>query len=50
MRSAVSVGFAEALAKLVPYFGTVLYRHGNFVLSFKSLVAVGLIGWPLTSA
>ncbi len=42
--SAVSVGFAESLAKLVPYFGTVLYRHGNFVLSFKSLVAVGLIG------
>ena len=42
--SAVSVGFAEALAKLVPWFGTVVLRQGGFVLSFKSFVAVGLIG------
>jgi len=42
--SAVSVGFAEALAKLVPWFGTVVFRQGSFVLSFKSFVAVGLIG------
>ena len=42
--SAVAVGFSEALAKLVPWFATVVYRGGSFALSLKTFVAVGLIG------
>jgi amino acid transporter len=42
--SAVAVGFAEALAKLVPWFGTVLFRYSTFALTLKTLVATGLIG------
>ncbi len=42
--SAVAVGFAEALAKLVPWFGTVLFRYETFALTLKPLVAVSLIG------
>jgi APA family basic amino acid/polyamine antiporter len=41
--SAVSVGFGEALAKLVPWFGTPLLRVGDFTLAIKTLVSVGLI-------
>ncbi len=41
--SAVSVGFAEALAKLVPWFATPVFQFGDFTLALKTLVAVGLI-------
>ena len=41
--AAVSVGFGEALAKLVPWFGTPVLRAGDFTLTLKTLVAVGLI-------
>jgi amino acid transporter len=41
--SAVAVGFGEALAKLVPLFGAVVYRTGTFSLALKTLVSVGLI-------
>ena len=41
--SAVAVGFSEALAKLVPSLGVVLFQQGTFALTPKPLVAVGLI-------
>jgi len=35
--SAVSVGFAEALAKLVPWFATPVFQFGDFTLALKTL-------------
>jgi APA family basic amino acid/polyamine antiporter len=41
--SAVSAGFAEALAKLVPFFATELARISTFAFTLKSLVAIALV-------
>jgi basic amino acid/polyamine antiporter, APA family len=41
--SAVSVGFGEALAKLVPLFATPIFQFGDFTLAAKTLVSVALV-------
>lgn len=41
--SAVSVGFGEALAKLVPWFATPVFQFGDFTLALKTLVSVSLV-------